>query len=120
MLTNKNEIFNKYITNGKSQTDYERLQFISNNNLIKTIKSSKENFYCKLCTKTYWSMLKTFVNGRKIQIITSLLVNEQVYHQHFRKSYLTNFSANNVSRYKTIYSHTENKLTDITLRMRNY
>ena len=39
ILTNKNEIFKQYITNGKSQTDYERLQLISNNNVIKTIKS---------------------------------------------------------------------------------
>ena len=38
------------MTNGKSQTDYERLQLISNS-LIETIKSSKEKLYCKLFTK---------------------------------------------------------------------
>ena len=71
----KNEIFEQYIANGKSQTDYERLQLISNA-LTETIRSFKEKFYCKLCTKlanpstsskTYWSIPKTFVNGRKFQ-----------------------------------------------------
>ena len=73
--TMKNKIFEQYIANGKSQTDYERLQLISNS-LTETIRSSKEKFYCKLSTKlaspstsskTYWSILKTFVNGKKIQ-----------------------------------------------------
>ena len=46
----KNEIFEQYIANGKYQTDYERLQLISNS-LTETIRSSKETFYCKLSTK---------------------------------------------------------------------
>ena len=50
ILTKKNEIFKQYIANGKSQTDYEWLQLISNN-LIETMRSSKEKFYCKLSTK---------------------------------------------------------------------
>ena len=71
----KNEIFEQYIANGKSQTDYERLQLISNA-LTETIRSFKEKFYCKLCTKlanpstsskTYWSIPKIFVNGKKFQ-----------------------------------------------------
>ena len=43
MLTRKNEIFKQYIANGKSQTDYERLQLISNS-LTETARSSKEKF----------------------------------------------------------------------------
>ena len=75
ILTMKNKIFEQYIANGKSQIDYERLQLISNS-LTETIRSSKEKFYFKLSTKlanpstsskTYWSILKTFVNGKKIQ-----------------------------------------------------
>ena len=46
--------------------------------LINIIKSSKENFYNKLVkklkssntsNKTYWSLSKSFVNGRKAPII---------------------------------------------------
>ena len=85
ILTMKNEILEQYIANGKSQTDYERLQLISNS-LTETIRSSKEKLYCKLSTKlanpstsskTFWSILKTFVNGRKIPIILPLLVNDK-------------------------------------------
>ena len=49
-ITMKNKIFEQYIANGKSQTDYERLQLISNS-LTETMRSSKEKFYCKLSTK---------------------------------------------------------------------
>ena len=44
-LTEKNEIFEQYITNEKSQTDYECLQLIKNS-LAETIRSSKEKLYC--------------------------------------------------------------------------
>ena len=50
ILTMKNEMFKQYIANGKSQTDYEWLQLISNN-LTEDIISSKEKFYYKLSTK---------------------------------------------------------------------
>ena len=50
IITMKNEIFEQYIANGKSQTDCARLQLISNS-LTETIRSSKEKFHCKLSTK---------------------------------------------------------------------
>ena len=50
ILTMKNEMFKQYIANGKSQTDYEWLQLISNS-LTEDIISSKEKFYYKLSTK---------------------------------------------------------------------
>ena len=46
----KNEIFKQYVANRKSQTDYERLQLISNS-LTETIRSSKKKFYYKVSTK---------------------------------------------------------------------
>ena len=46
----ENEIFEQYIAIGKSQTDYERLQLISNS-LTEAIRSSKEKLCCKLSTK---------------------------------------------------------------------
>ena len=94
----KNKIFEQYIANGKSQADYERLQLISNS-LTETIKSSKETFYCKLSTKlanpstsskTYWSILKTFVNGKKMPIIPPLLVNDNFITNFLEKANLFN------------------------------
>ena len=40
----KNEIFEQHIANGKSRTDYERLQLISNG-LIETMRSSKKKLF---------------------------------------------------------------------------
>ena len=70
-----NDIFEQYIATGKSQIDYERLQFISNS-LTETIRSSKEKFYSKLLTKlanpstsskAYWSILKLSRMAKKFQ-----------------------------------------------------
>ena len=98
ILTMKTKIFEQYIANGKSQTNYDRLQLISNR-LTETIISSKEKFYCKLSTKpanpstsskTYWSILKTFANGTKIPIIPPLLVNDNFITNFLEKANLFN------------------------------
>ena len=68
----------RYLNNGaigKSETNYEGWQLISNS-LAETIRPSKEKLYCKLSTKvanpsrsskTSCLLLKTFVNRKKIQ-----------------------------------------------------
>ena len=50
ILTKKYQIFEQYIANEKSQTDYERLK-LTCNILTETIRSSKEKLYYKLSTK---------------------------------------------------------------------
>ena len=129
ILTKKNEIFKQYIANGKSQTDYERLQLISNS-VKETLRSSKEKFYYKLSTKlanpsvsskNFWSILKNFVNGKKIPIIQPLLVNKFVTN-FFKNANLFNeiFSKqcqplkNNSTLPKSNTYHTENRLNDTT------
>ena len=99
ILTKKNEIFKQYIANGKSQkTGYEWFQLISSN-LTESIRSTKEKFYYKLSTKladpstsskTYWSILKTFVNGKKVPITPLLLVNDKLVPNFLEKAYLFN------------------------------
>ena len=128
--TKKNEIFKEYIANAKSQTDCERLQLISNS-LTEAIRSTKEKFYYKLSpklvnpstsSKTYWSILKTFVNGKKIPIILPLLVNDKIVTNFLEKANLFNefFSKqcqllkNNSTLLKSNTYHTENRLNDIT------
>ena len=131
ILTKKNEIFKQYIANGKSQkTGYEWLQLISSS-LTESIRSTKEKFYYKLSTKladpstsskTYWSILKTFVNGKKVPITPLLLVNDKLVPNFLEKSYLFNifFSKqcqplqNNSTLPKSNTYHTENRLNDIT------
>ena len=130
ILTIKNKIFEQYIAHGKSQTDKEQLQLISDS-LTETIRSSKEKFYCKLSTKlanpsmsskTYWSILKTFVNGKKIPIIPPLLVNGNFITNFLEKANFFNecFSKqcqplqNNSTVPKSNTYHAENRLNDIT------
>ena len=104
---------------------------MTSNSLTETIRPSKEKFYCKLSTKlanrstpskTSWSILKTFVNGKKIPIIPPLLVNNNFITNFLEKANLFNefFSnqcqplQNNSTLPKSNMYHTENRLNDIT------
>ena len=65
------------MANGKLAVDRVRLQK-AGAELANIIKSSKENFYNNLAKKlnnpntsdkTYWSIMKTFINGKKSYFI---------------------------------------------------
>ena len=82
----KNHLFKSYMANGRLAMDRVRLQK-AGAQLINLIKSSKENFYNNLAkklnypntfSKTYWSIMKTFVNGKKTPTIPPLLVNNNL------------------------------------------
>ena len=72
-------------------------------------------------SKTYWPILKTFVNGKKIPIISPLLVNDK-FVTNLEKTNLFNefFSKkcqplkNNSTLPKSNTYHAENRLNDIT------
>ena len=82
-LKNKNRLYKKYISGSKKQEDEIKLQadtvFVSN--LIATTKDSyftdlgKRLNDPKTGPKTYWSILKRFLNKIKIPTIPPLLVN---------------------------------------------
>ena len=101
------------------------------NSLTETIRSFKEKFYYKLSTnlanpstssKTNWSILKTFVNGKKVPIIPPLLVTDKFVINFLEKANLFNeFSSkqcqllqNNSTLLKSNTYQTENRLNDIT------
>ena len=86
LLDKKNHLFKSCMGNGRLAVDRVRLQK-AGAELINTIKSPKENFYKNLAknlndpntsSKTYWSIMKTFVNGKKTSIIPPLLVNNNL------------------------------------------
>ena len=100
------------------------------NSLTETIRSSKEKFYCNLSTKlanpstsskAYWSILKTFVNGKKIPMILPLLFNDNFITNFLEKANLFNEFfrkqcqplQNNISLPKSNTDHTENRLNVI-------
>ena len=85
LIEKKNYLFKSYMANGRLAVDRARFQK-AGAELIYIIKSSKENFYNNLTkklndpntsSKTYWSIMKTFGNGKKT-IIPPLLVNNNL------------------------------------------
>ena len=74
------------MANGRLAVDRVRLQK-ADAGLINIIKSSEEKFYnnlveklnnSKTSSKTYWSIMKTFVNGKETPIVPLLLVNNNL------------------------------------------
>ena len=86
LIEKKNHLFKSFMANGRLTINRVRLQQ-PGAELINIIKSSKENFYNKLVkklkssntsNKTYWSLMKSFVNGKKAPIISPLLFNNNL------------------------------------------
>ena len=82
----KDNMYNKYLQNGIFKSDFVLLQTLItelNELIIATTKALYyENLGKKLNNplaqaKTYWSILKTFYNGKKIPLIPPLLVNDK-------------------------------------------
>ena len=81
----KDNMYNKYLQNGRFESDFVLLETLITelNKLIVTTKVLYyENLGKKLNNplvqaKTYWSILKTFYNGKKIPLIPPLLVNDK-------------------------------------------
>ena len=98
ILNKKDELFKQIINNGKLQSDYGRLQCIGSD-LVQSISSSKEKFHLQLSAKlsdpstsakTYWSIPRTFVNGKKIPLIPPLLVKRRFANNFFKKANIFN------------------------------
>ena len=81
----KDNMYNKYIQNGRFESDFVLLETLITelNELVSTAKAlCYENLDKKLNNpllqaNTYWSILKTFYNGKKIPLIPSLLVDDK-------------------------------------------
>ena len=78
-------LFKQYIQNSRFVSDFRLLENVVNE-LNDLISSTKALYYDNLAkklnnpllqTKTYWSILKTFYNDKKIPIIPPLLVNNK-------------------------------------------
>ena len=85
-LIAKNIIYRTFIKNGRNNNDYMKFENIRQE-ISDLINTSKTNYYNKLgaqlnnpqtSSKKYWSILKTFFNGKKVPIIPPLLVNNQL------------------------------------------
>ena len=85
LINLKNEIFKKYLKDGRPDSVYENLQTITWD-LTEAVSSSKKFFYERLANKlnnpntsakAYWSIIKTLFNGKKLPFIPPILVNNK-------------------------------------------
>ena len=81
----KNNTYKEYIRSGTRHDYYLRFESIAIE-LSNVIRDAKTEYHFKLAAKlvnpstsakTYWSILKTFANGRKVPVITPLLINAE-------------------------------------------
>ena len=86
LINLKNEIFKKYLKGGRPDSVYENLQTITWD-LTEAVSSSKNVYYGRLVNmlsdpntsaKAYWSIIKTHFNGKKVPIISPILVNNKL------------------------------------------
>ena len=80
-----NLLFKQYIQTSRFESDFRLFENVVNE-LNELISSTKALYYENLAkklnnpllqTKTYWSILKTFYNDKKIPIVPPLLVNDK-------------------------------------------
>ena len=82
----KNQLYRNFNANGKTDNDFyvlrEATAIVS-----KLISDEKSNYYQKLSkklcdpktnSKTYWSLLKTFYNGKKVPVIPPIIINNNI------------------------------------------
>ena len=79
----KHKLYHHYLRNQRSNEDFAKLEYLRNeiDNLIsKSKKEYYQNINRKLndlstSSKTYWSIMKIFFNGKKVPVIPLLLLN---------------------------------------------
>ena len=91
----RNNIYREYMKKGKQQVDYMKLQNTIKE-LSELISTRKNDYNLHLANKlidsttssnTYWSIFKTFYNGRKIPIVPLLLINDKLETDFKRKAH---------------------------------
>ena len=108
MINEKNIIYKNYLKNNKTNHSFATFQsFQSQLSLL--IVNLKNKYYSKVAKKlldpstspkTYWSILKTFLNNKKIPVIPSILHDKkyitdfkqkaEVFNSHFSKQLINN------------------------------
>ena len=113
-------------TNNKSYDAYLKLRTVSTE-LSEIILKQKDDYHCqvsdklsdpKTSAKAYWSILKTFCNGKKIPLISLILVNDKLISNfrekanHFNASIASQCTP--VSNYSALPS-TTNSVSNVSL-----
>ena len=106
LINEKNAMYKNYLKNNKSNQSFETFQSFQSQ-LSSLIASLKNKYYSKVAKrlldpstspKTYWSILKTFLNNKKIPVIppifhdnkyiTDFKQKAEIFNSHFSKQCL--------------------------------
>ena len=88
LVLQKNGAFLAYSRDENNTDLFNKFQSVQAH-LKATIEESKQNYYsrllnklldCKASPKSYWSILKTFINNKKITCISTSVSQWQIYH----------------------------------------
>ena len=106
LILDKNHAYKSYICNGKSLQFFNQFQFLQTR-LSSLIEESKNQYYTRLfhklldpktSQKSYWSILKTFLNNKKILCLPPLLHQGKLVTDFKEKANIfNNFFANQCS-----------------------
>ena len=93
LIRKKNALFQEYLKDGRTVASYTNLQK-SKAELTVAIRFSKSKYFKRLgdklsnpttSSKIYWSIIKTFVDGKNSPIILTLLVNDKLSQTSWKK-----------------------------------
>ena len=106
LLKDKSKLYTQYIKIRRKEEDYEKILNVTTN-VTTEISNSKKNYFDnlaeKLCDpklnrKAYWSILKSFINWKKVPIIPPLLINDHfVSNFNEKANYFNDFFVNQCS-----------------------
>ena len=89
-----NKIYAEYLNENNESIDYITLQNVIAE-VSELVCKSKDDYHKQLATKltnpktsskTYWSILKTFYNGKKVPLIPPLVINNKLEPDFKRKN----------------------------------
>ena len=118
-IQQKNSLFKQYVKNGKTEHDYQNLQFAITE-LSDYIMERKNEYNFQLSqslnnpatsAKTYWTILKTFYSGKKRPLISPLVINDHLITDFLEKAnYFNLYLLKNVHLLKTIVIYLQRQI----------
>ena len=106
LINEKNDTFQCYLHSNKDPKLFNKVEYLQNE-LKSLIEANKEKYYSRISkrmmnpltsTKTYWSILKSFLNNKKIPCIPPLFLQNRYITKYKDKAELfNNFFANQCS-----------------------
>ena len=80
----KHKLYHRYVRHKRNNEDFAKLEHL-HNEIDNLISKSKKEYYQNInrklndpltSSKTYWSIMKTFFNGKEVPVIPPLLFND--------------------------------------------